>query len=452
MTVPSIILFYAVCITIAMFRAGALSAGFLFTAFMTVGFFARGVQLALGEGGESLLAPWVLANDLAANVNVAVLEIFTAMLLTLGTYRLFTGNRRTAGGWLRRKTAPFVGERITSTTAWILVLVSLLSGIIFIVYMAVIVGSVEELLFLLRSRMVDTLAGLGYVALLTDVSWIVQSGLTYSWCIEQDKRRRKVVGRACVANLAIALGMLVLLGGRGSLLQFAMINMVIIYACRQKKVHLRGSFVAFGAAALAIIVIGYGSRYSAQNEIGLEEGLSVAVVNLADILVAPFALLDGYMLGKELVERDGHDFGASYAAYITRPIPRSLWPGKPKLLSLRVRRVFWGDEQGGIPVTAFGEGYVAYGYLGLGLVALGLGLMLAFLQRLYFASLANPSRSVPYSIWLVVLVFTGMRSGMEMAIMRVATVSIMLWFLSSWTRSRKLVARSSMASYARQVR
>ncbi len=85
MTVPSIILFYAVCITIAMCRAGALSAGFLFTAFMTVGFFARGVQLALGEGGESLLAPWVLANDLAANVNVAVFEIFTAMPPTTRT-------------------------------------------------------------------------------------------------------------------------------------------------------------------------------------------------------------------------------------------------------------------------------------------------------------------------------------------------------------------------------
>ena len=69
-----------------------------------------------------------------------------------------------------------------------------------------------------------------------------------------------------------------------------------------------------------------------------------------------------------------------YLALI-RPIPRAIWPGKPKGMSKTIEEAY-GATQMTVAATFVGEAYMSAGLFGVALEALVLGLMAAWWNRL----------------------------------------------------------------------
>ena len=124
-----------------------------------------------------------------------------------------------------------------------------------------------------------------------------------------------------------------------------------------------------------------------------------------------------------------------------RPVPRSVWLDKPQLLGIRIRQEFWGDSLGGIPATVFGEFYVAFGYLGLLVGSIFLGWVLGMLERLYRLSIVQPDVAVLYGILTVTVVFTVVRSGLEIGIVNIAIYLLIIATMNVMMRLR--IATSS---------
>jgi len=142
------------------------------------------------------------------------------------------------------------------------------------------------------------------------------------------------------------------------------------------------------------------------------------------------------MLAKKYVDSKGYDYGWQYVTYFVRPIPRSVWPNKPLPLALKMRQEFWGDTAGGIPPTVFGEFFIAFGYFGLFLGSIILGVVLGLLGRLFNASLADPAQSVFYTLITITVVFSVVRSGLEISFVKLLIYMFIVIGLSFLLRLR----------------
>jgi len=194
---------------------------------------------------------------------------------------------------------------------------------------------------------------------------------------------------------------------------------------------------------LGTIVVGLGVRESAQKDIPFGEAVGNSSKQLTEVITGTFPIIDLFTSAKYFADQVGHDNGQQFVNYLTRVIPRSIWPEKPLILGLQIRKYYSGHTLSGVPPTIFGEFYIAFGEIGLILCAVVLAGILRFLSSLHGAVKLNDGLSLIYITFLVQLIFSTFRAGLEISIFTIAyyiSGIIFIKFFSSsfFVKERKL--------------
>jgi hypothetical protein len=140
-----------------------------------------------------------------------------------------------------------------------------------------------------------------------------------------------------------------------------------------------------------------------------------------------------------LVVRDpGPEYGRTYLAPATKPIPRSVWAGKPYGGNSRLTQIiFPGTLETGFSraASAVTEAYLNFGVLGPPVVYALLALLCVALVRWWRARAAHPAATLWFAIWfLVVLIFV--RTDAQIATTFLGYYAIPLWLLGlGWPRA-----------------
>jgi hypothetical protein len=90
-------------------------------------------------------------------------------------------------------------------------------------------------------------------------------------------------------------------------------------------------------------------------------------------------------------------YGASYAAVLTLPVPRGLWPEKPGLLGGKIGRLFFGMGAG-VPATGVGEAYWNFHIPGVLLVFFLFGVFHKWLAAVVAAYGHRPTMILIYAL------------------------------------------------------
>jgi len=90
-------------------------------------------------------------------------------------------------------------------------------------------------------------------------------------------------------------------------------------------------------------------------------------------------------------------YGASYAAVLTLPIPRGIWPDKPGMLGGKIGRLFFGMEAG-VPATGVGEAYWNFHVPGVLLVFFLFGVFHKWLAAVFAAYGRRPTMILLYAL------------------------------------------------------
>lgn len=114
-------------------------------------------------------------------------------------------------------------------------------------------------------------------------------------------------------------------------------------------------------------------RYAAQG---------VSAVSDQSNALAGLTFVDHIAASIEYARDRGIDYGQLYINALLLPIPRDLWPSKPLQISVEMRDYIYGDVAGGNPPGLFGEAYIAFGTIGPLMIAVILGILLGWINRL----------------------------------------------------------------------
>lgn len=178
-----------------------------------------------------------------------------------------------------------------------------------------------------------------------------------------------------------------LTGGRGAMLTQAFVMIALIMLVISKK-HLRltiaTTLAAIASAILVVIVIvgGYALRISAQKSIPLSVAMEQAIPDSMLIVSGTFPLLDMYSGAYVLARDEGLSYGENIINIGGRFIPRDIWPTKPDIVAIEIRKHVYGDRLSGAPPTVFGEFYYAFSWLGLLIGGLVLGSLIKLVDAL----------------------------------------------------------------------
>lgn len=235
---------------------------------------------------------------------------------------------------------------------------------------------------------------------------------------------------------AFVVVMLVVNGGRGNLIQyFISLGMVFWLARGMPRIRIL-HLVLLGGLFVVVAVGGLASRVSAQQDTPISVALSEVGGNFAAAVSGPFAIYDHFRLSEIYEEEVGNDYGIFYLENLLRPIPRSLWSEKPQVLGKKVREYFWGDSQGGIPPSYFGEFYISFGYVGIAIGALFLALISLFFQNIFIKAMSSPPHVIAAAILVPYFSFNLMRGGVDVGFTRLVIYLFFLllvsYFSSSW--------------------
>ena len=107
-----------------------------------------------------------------------------------------------------------------------------------------------------------------------------------------------------------------------------------------------------------------------------------------------------------------HDYtyGKTYTLWLLAPIPRSLWPGKPvvRIGGVLGEAVFGIRGNTGIPPGSVGEAYLNFGWIGIPLMMLVLGMMAKSFYNYYGRSAyRNINSAVIYSSVILFIAYSG---------------------------------------------
>lgn len=162
-------------------------------------------------------------------------------------------------------------------------------------------------------------------------------------------------------------------------------------------------------AALAIVLIFPQLKYIGRAVQTNNNELAVNLVKQAFFLAprdeaVEYKLLDPYAGALTLVDEYGKTYyGSTYLALLTLPVPRFLWPEKPGLADhvIAMSTSARPYDVEGRAISYIAESYINFGYLGVLLVPLGLGLLLT---RWHAHAMAGPPLRVDQILYLSVAV------------------------------------------------
>lgn len=395
---------------LAAIRRGLFSATFLVSFHLFLGFGIRTLYLMTPAGGRDILAPWILASRELPVLEVALLIAMYSGLVIFGLLKGQVGANKNSD--LLRLQATVGGfSRV--------LILACLALIAFLLLASQFFGGLESYARILATRSSEAVAGFGYAGILFDLSVVSVVSLYYLHLCTSPKRSRNWLMMVVVLGTA---ALLFVGGGRGNLIQYFLSLLIIRLSIVRGSIRKYVLLAVLPLLVGAVIIVGLSVRIAAQYNISYSEAQSRTMADVTSVILAPFALTDHLMISKKFVAVHGHDFGYQYLTNLVKPVPRSVWPDKPVPQPIQVRRTFWGDDFGGIPPGVFGEAYIAFGRVGIGLATLCLGLLALRLDRLQLAGLRDPSFLPVYSLLVPYVAFNLVRGGVDIAFTRIAII------------------------------
>ena len=196
-------------------------------------------------------------------------------------------------------------------------------------------------------------------------------------------------------TLPIVLFMKYATAGSRSAMVYSMILCLIVVSLRGRKV--RWSLYISGAVAaiVAMGALGQIRRGTWKGSDGLDEALaSITAVDAfgqgVDELESRGAALNPvYAIMARVPQEVPYLMGESYLTLVTAPIPRAIWPAKPRSTGAIVGQTFF-DSDAGMPPGPIGEALWNFGITGVLAVYLLFGAFHKYLATWYKTSSHNP--------------------------------------------------------------
>lgn len=222
-----------------------------------------------------------------------------------------------------------------------------------------------------------------------------------------------------------------------------------------------GKLAAFGLVAVMAIAILGSLRANKDQDVGtaaltsLGGGVVDSVVNNSNFLSAPTT---AHMMAA-VPQKAPFEYGKTMILWLAAPVPRSLWPGKPEVVSgqevarIVLDRVSGMGKGGGIPPNIVTDLYWNFGVLG---VPVGMFLFGYLLRRLYQTSLPfignSPSALLLYFLTIFPFAHYVFVGSFSQGMIRTLTNAVLGYVVISLVSvSRRTMARRRRAESARQL-
>lgn len=236
------------------------------------------------------------------------------------------------------------------------------------------------------------------------------------------------VGRSTPPWLSMGAVLLVfwVLGGRTQFAITAMSFGLVFLAHR--RIRLRNLFLPAMAATVPVTLT-LVFRLDLQGE-------ETDFANAVRLTLSQLSLLESYALAARFVEEAGHR-GGHYWQALQQIFPRALFSEKPLQLSRELRLMEARDSLGGLTPGLAGEAFVAAGIIGVVVIGIAFGGMLALLDNACHAlPRLSPIMQVSVVSLIPLLTIFALRGGFDTAIFRLIIVALATAFGAFWRMGR----------------
>ena len=238
----------------------------------------------------------------------------------------------------------------------------------------------------------------------------------------------------------LSLPLLSVINGRSVVVTALWAFAITLFIESQRRLRLIATMGA-AAAIVAASVFGLAWRQSAQT--GRPFGQLLRTGKDAALTVSDaIPLFDHLRVGMEYVTKAGHDHGASLPTALTVVVPRSAWSGKPQYMPQILADRVVGNEASGLPAGLLGEGWIAWGWIGV----IGYAFVFGFTVGLAHRHIKAAQRLTPGTAWLVFVstsfVMAGLRTGAQGGLI---TLIVALLFLPTVLIAAKFAERLAAA-------
>jgi hypothetical protein len=383
---------------------------------------------------------------------------FTEMLVVawLGAVAFVVGYSLPLGSGLVRPHRPRE-ERVD--TRRLLILAGVLSGIAvaaFVVLVASVDGfrTLDAIFRLGRSRDVEEAAET-YRYLWMSYVFLIPAAIVFLAVGLRTRSRALIAVFFLLAALVLLRG--IPLGQRMFLLPFLGGVFVLIYVYRSARPSLR-TLIVVGAVALiaSTFLSDLRGRESRHESVAETVVRSTSPSRLADsVLTGPDTEMAATLaLALSVIpEQLPHAYGTTvFRDLVVRPIPRSLWSGKPEVPRNELKAVLWPQEYANGTInpefSALLYFYWDFGLVGviLGIAVYGVGARYLYEYFLRHHDEAYVQVLYSLALWFVVI---GLRDSPVDTIMRAAFVVAPVWLLFRLARSHVRARRSEAAAKLR---
>lgn len=227
-------------------------------------------------------------------------------------------------------------------------------------------------------------------------------------------------------SMGIVLLVFWLLGGRT---QFVITGIAFgLIFLGHRRVRLRGLMLpALVAALLVMLTLSF--RLTLQGE-------ATDLVGAVRLTLSQLSLLESYALSARFVEEAGYQ-GGHYWEVLQQVFPSALFLEKPQQLSRALRLMEARDGLGGLTPGLAGEAFVAGGLIGVAVIGIAFGGVLALLDNGYRALAAQQPLMQALIVSLVpLLAIFVLRGGFDTAIFRLAILLIAAAIGGFWRNTR----------------
>ena len=340
--------------------------------------------LLLGRQPKDLLFPiLVIAGGLVCLVLGYLLGTFR--------WRLPRAALRLEGHWNQRKFVAVVG------------ILAVLGCLSFLLFTRELEVSYQSLSDISSKRFVEvegssfrgTHGYLRWGAMLLEISFY----LALAYWIARKRRFFSVSGFFVAALGAMAVLFPIFVSSRQSVL-FLVIRAVLIWLC------LRGE-----PKARTVIVLVIAGLFVISSMLAFRRGLSewqdvrdhAGLDSVLEVTVGGRHFLDLSKTAQVILavpERVAYQYGRTMVTWITAPIPRSIWPGKPAVgAGIELGPKVFGTAPGtGVPPGIVGELYMNFGLIGVLMGLFVAGLLLRSMFQTLAPRLSNPNFVVLYAV------------------------------------------------------
>jgi oligosaccharide repeat unit polymerase len=244
--------------------------------------------------------------------------------------------------------------------------------------------------------------------------------LAYAAFAVSGARWRSGFGAAVAFIGMLALAFPIMTSSRSSLLIILLYSIVVWHFTR-RSVRFRTIAVAGMAAVLLFSVILLLRRGVSDVD---EMSAQLNTSTIAEAVLANRQFVDVTKVAhivEAVPSRLERQYGATLAQWLVLPIPRTMWAGKPVGTDwLVAQRVYqWqATRGGGIPPSYFGELFINFGWAGVVVGSLLLGILMRTLWETFRASLSNdPIAVLTYVILAIHIGFTLPSADLSRAIL-----------------------------------